>query len=333
MSSTARVLVRPPRPAAVPKEPSLTGRRVVAFSVLGLLIFIVALALFKPDGLAAPAEAGALVTDRLKGADVTPAHIPALILTGLAAGLLSGMIGMGGGVLKMSFMVLFLQFDIFFARAISLVTMFCSSSAALWGFVQLRLVTWSFALRMLIAAVPAAVLAAFVGNDLHEATLTVLFAFFLIFFALSTFALTVADPSESEMRVKDDAKPTKNESYLSAAIGALHGATCGLLGISGGVVATPMQQLTLRMPLRHAIGNTLVISTAVTFVAGVCVLWIGVGRGDLVLADVLFVDLFMGGGALIGAPIGTYFGQRCNVTMLRLLFVALTAWAGASILF
>lgn len=331
--STARILEKPDRFSEEPKGPSLTGRRVVAFSVLGLLVFIVGLALFKPTGFSSAAESTVEVATRLKGADVTPAHIPVLVLTGFAAGLLSGMIGMGGGVLKMSFMVLFLQFDIFFARAISLVTMFCSSSAALWGFIQLRLVTWSFALRMLAAAVPAALVAAIVGNDLHESTLTIVFAFFLIFFGLSTFALTVADPSEIDMRDDTDEAPKKNECYLSGFIGALHGGTCGLLGISGGVVATPMQQLTLRMPLRNAIGNTLLISTAVTFVAGVCVLWLGVSRGNLVLADVLFVDLFMGGGALIGAPLGTYLGQRCNVTMLRLLFVLLTVWAGGSILF
>ena len=103
--------------------------------------------------------------------------------------------------------------------------------------------------------------------------------------------------------------------------------------VSGGVIGTPLQQILLHMPMRHAIANTLLVSTVVTAVASALVLWTGIDRGDFSLSQIIFVDFFMGGGAALAAPVGAHLGKRCNSTVLRLLFVLLTLGAGLSIVF
>jgi uncharacterized membrane protein YfcA len=306
---------------------------VVAFSALAALALIIVLGVLRPHGLhhdntvQAPAA-----TETLASSEITWKHAPALFLTGLCAGLLSGLLGMGGGVLKIAFMLLFLRLDIFFARAVSLVTMFFSSSSALWSYFKAGLFVWPVALRMLTIAVPAVLLAAFVGNDVHAQTLTTVFAIFMLFLSFNTFAFVLGDPEERVMTHVPEDDGGDKRGYLSATIGAFHGFACGLLGISGGVVATPMQQLILRMPMRHAIANTLLVSAVVTAIAGAIVVTTGVQRGTFTLAEVIFVDLCMGFGATVGAQLGTRLGEQFNVTALRMLFVVLTFGAGLSIL-
>ncbi len=310
------------------------GRRVVAFSVLGLLLLIVALGVLKPAGFDAEAPEPMPAATPTDGRSPFAWHsVPALVFTGTAAGMLAGMLGMGGGILKMSCMLVFLKFDIFFARAVSIVTMFVSSASALSGMLKARLVVWPYALRMLTVATPAGIVTAIVGSSLNHTTLTLVFAIFVVFLGFNTIAFILGDPDEREMvERRADSEPKGDEGYRCGVIGGFHGATCGLLGISGGVVATPLQQLMVHMPLRRAIANTLLVSTVVTFIAGAIVLWHGVELGLFALSDVLFVDLFMGGAAAVGARIGTYVGERINVTALRLCFVALSFAAGGSIL-
>jgi len=319
-----------------PPSFATTRRRVLAFSAFGLLLLVIILGLLKPDGLGhieqAAADALPRLGKRVTAADIGWRHAPVLFAAGVGAGLLAGMIGMGGGVLKIAFMLILLRFDFYFARAIALVTMFFSSATALWGFVKAGLPVWPVAARMLLLAVPASLVAALLGNRLHPDTLMMVFGMFAIFLAFNTLAFILGDPEERVMTYQRSVPLGERERYQTAVLGGLHGATCGLLGISGGVIATPMQQLLLRMPLRNAIANTLVVSTAVTLVAGSAVVWSGISSHHFAAGDLLFVDLCMGSGATLGAPIGNRLGARCSVTGLRLLFVVLTSAAGLSIL-
>ncbi len=319
---------------------SVVRKQMLTFSLLGLVLLVLLLALFEPRGIdsATTTAQDLLSRARTTSTDIGWSMVPAMIGAGVAAGFLAGMLGMGGGVLKITCMLLLFNLDIFFVRAISLVTMFCSSSSALWHHLKQRTILWPLTRPMLVLSIPGAVLGALLGNSLKGAILVHLFGFFVIFLAFNTLALAFGDPKERLMKearqnnIKGE-HPSADPGYISAVIGALHGVVCGLLGVSGGVIATPMQQILLHVPMRNAIANTLVVSTVVTAVASALVLWTGVDRGDFLLSQVIFVDLFIGGGATIGAPLGVRLGKDCNITVMRLIFVVLTLGAGLSIIF
>jgi uncharacterized membrane protein YfcA len=307
--------------------------QILVFSVLGSLLLLIGLAVFRPGGLVGARDVASdlLQISRGSGADISWSQGPLLFVAGAAAGFLAGMLGMGGGVLKISFLLLLFRMDIFFARAISLVTMFFSSATALWHYYKLRLVNWELAKPMALMAIPGALFGALIGDHIGGTSLTHVFGFFMIFLCFNTLALVFCDPDEHATRDGFEAT-TEHEGYRCATVGALHGVVSGLLGVSGGVIATPLQQVLLHVPTRQAIANSLLISTVATAVASVVVLWTASGGGDFTLSQVFFVDLFMGSGASLGAALGARVGTRCNVTILRLLFVLLALGAGLSIL-
>lgn len=330
----------PHHPVSDPGGFATTRRRVMAFSVLGLLVAVVVLGVLKPEGLAparhaaahAAADAFPHLGERVTASTLGWRDTPLLFIAGVCSGILAGLTGMGGGVLKIAFMLLLLRFDFYFARAVALVTLFLASASALWGHLRAGLLVWPVASRMLLLAVPASLVAAVLGNHMHPHTLTMVFGMFSLFLAFNTIAFIVGDPDERIMTYQRSMPIGEREGYQSAMLGGLHGTICGLFGISGGVIATPMQQLLLRMPLRSAIANTLLVSTVATLAAGVVVVWTGIAGGHFAAHDVLFVDFYMGAGAAVGAPIGNRLGDHCSVTALRVLLAVLTAGAGLSIL-
>jgi uncharacterized membrane protein YfcA len=244
-----------------------------------------------------------------------------------------GMLGMGGGVFKISCMLLVFEMDIFFARAVSIITMFFASTTALWQHVKGMKVRWAYIRPMLLGAVPAAIVAAEIGNVLQSSTLTHLFGFFTLFLAFSVLGLLFEDPGEHALTAEFPGRPQGVERYICSLVGGLHGTVSGLLGISGGVIACPMQQMALRMPLRDAITNTLLASAVVTAIASVLVVWTGVTRGDYTLGQIIFVDVFMGTGCAIGAPLGARLGKQCPIPVLHLIDFLLVFGSGLSILF
>jgi uncharacterized membrane protein YfcA len=322
------------RPASGSGRLSEIQRRVVIFSVLGVLGLLVVLAIFEPRGMESARAAAQKLLWRVGPVDqIGWRQAPALMAAGLAAGFLAGMLGMGGGVLKVSCMLLVFNFDIFFSRAISIVTMFFSSSSALWHHLKNQTVTWRYAGPMVLLSLPGVIVGGLVGNSLGGSALTHVFGVFLVFLSFNTLAWTFDDPNDQALEEAFRPEPEGRDGYRCGAIGALHGAVCGLLGISGGVIATPLQQVLLHMPTRNAIANTLLVSTVVTSLGSLFVVWTGVARGDFGLSQVSFVTTFMGGAAIFGARLGAQLGATCNVTVLRLAFAALTFAAGLWILF
>lgn len=310
-------------------------RQMLIFSMIGLLVMLIVLAIFDPMALSSARSAAEhlLAQQRTSSADIGWSMAPGLTLAGLFAGFLTGLLGMGGGVFKILFMLLVFRLDIFFARAVSLVTMFFSSASALAYFARRRLILWSFTGPMLALAVPGALIGVLLGNSLRGSTLTHIFGIFVFFLAFNTLALLIGDPNERKMTAAFNAQAAPYQGYQSGLIGGIHGVICGLLGVSGGVISTPMQQILLHVPTRQAIANTLVVSVAVTLLSSIWVVWSGCAQGDFTFGQICFVDLFMGTGVALGAPLGARLGERCNVSVLRLLFASTTFTAAIAVVF
>lgn len=309
-------------------------RRVFLFSGLGLLAVLVLLALFEPQQPRASDVMARLLQRSAATSTVIDWRLaPALVAAGVVVGLFMGMLGMGGGVFKVSCMLLVFRMDIFFARAVSIITMFFASSTALLPHLSHRRVLWAYAAPILLGAVPGAIAGALLGNSLQSRTLTHVFGFFTLFLAFSVLGLVFGDPDEGALVEGFSETTGPRERQACAAVGAIHGLISGLLGISGGVIACPMQQMVLKLPLRDAITNTLLASTVVTGIASLIVVSVGVSRGDYSLAQIIFVDAFMGAGCAIGGWLGARLGKRCPITLLHLIDFVLVFGAGFSILF
>ncbi len=180
-------------PAYSEKQES-TKRRALIFAGLLLLLTLMLLAMFEwgfDSGIAARQLLGKL---RSAGTDISFRQVPALLFLGIAAGLFSGMLGMGGGVLKIAGMLLLFKLDIFFARAVSLTTMFFATASAIWPYAKRGFPTWQSIRPMLPPAVVGLVVGVLLGNHLRSSTLAWLFGFFMLFLTFYTLAMMFDDP-------------------------------------------------------------------------------------------------------------------------------------------
>jgi len=308
-------------------------RRAIVFSAILLLQVVVLMAMLEQgldSGIGTRQLLGKL---RSLSTDISVRQVPALVMLGAAAGVFSGMLGLGGGVLKVAGLLLLFKLDIFFARAVSLATMFFATASAIRPYMKSGLVAWPIIRQMLPAAVVGLAVGVLLATQLREATLACVFGFFVLFLGFYTLAMVFDDPRECIH--KEDLSGGRYQGYhvyLSRGIGVCHGFICGLLGISGGVVAVPMQQLLLNAPTRVAIANTLVVSALCSGVGSVAVITIGVGRGDFSLEHILFAVMCVGVGAVFGAQLGVYIGTKTRTEYLKLLFVIISFGAGISLL-
>jgi uncharacterized membrane protein YfcA len=89
----------------------------------------------------------------------------------------------------------------------------------------------------------------------------------------------------------------------------------------------------MSVPVRNAVANTVAISAFATSFGSVAAVTAGVWRQDFTLGEVLFATLWIGGGALLGAPVGAHLTGKIRVIYLKLMFVQLSLVAGLLILF
>ncbi|MHC4176043.1 MAG: sulfite exporter TauE/SafE family protein, partial [Planctomycetota bacterium] len=277
--SSARIRGQKPEQSSDCATPAFSGsetrtkKRALIFAGLLLLASFTLVAMFE-QGLDSGIAARHLLSKfRSAGTDIGFKHVPALLLLGMGAGLFSGMLGQGGGVLKIAGMLLLFKLDIFFARAVSLMTMFFATASAAWPYAKRGFPTWRIIRPMLPPALAGLVGGVLLGNHLRGSTLACLFGFFVLFLGFYTLATVFEDPKEHCLRKTFlGGQLQKHHGRLSGCIGALHGFICGLLGISGGVISVPTQQLLLDAPARNAIANTLVVSALCSGLGSVIVI-------------------------------------------------------------
>lgn len=307
--------------------------RALVFSVLALLVFTVLVAmLHRQQAVDSPGIAARHLTNlvRTGGAGFSWGLGVALAVAGVAIGLLGGTLGMGGGVLKVAGLLLLFRYDIHFARAVSIVTMFILAAAAVLP--ELRRRRARVPVSMMVGAGVAVLVGVIAGNALSGAVLTHVFGFFVLFLGLHLLGQVLADPRQLEAKAARRRRAAAVPPQVGGIIGALHGFVCGLLGISGGVVSMPLQQLSGRATVHQAIFNSLLVTVVAAGVGSLLIVPLGVAQGRLDLSLLVGVVLSIGVGAAAGARIAARLRGRIFANLLRGLAVALCTATGFSIL-
>lgn len=181
-----------------------------------------------------------------------------LVAVGVAAGFLSGLFGVGGGVLLVPGLVLVLGMGQRLAHGTSLAAIVPIALAGVAGYALAGEVDWAAALFL---ALGAAGLGAPVGTHLLHVlptrVLSVVFAVLLVATAVRLLA------GEGDATGRGDL--TVATALGLVAVGVLAGTLSGLLGVGGGVITIPALVLLLGVPAAVAKGSSLavIIPTAV----------------------------------------------------------------------
>ena len=262
----------------------------------------------------------------------------ALFAAGMAAGAVGALLGIGGGVFLVPFLVLVLHIPMRHAVAISLVTVIATSNVVTSIRMGRSLVNFRLGMMLEVATTAGGLTGGLIAVILSAGTLQRMFGVMAVVSALAMLGrlekrnvITSADAetgrlggryheNESGGVVTYRVKHTPVAMAVSYAAGSLS----SLLGVGGGILKVPVLNVWCGVPLRAA-AATSAFMIGVTATSGVVIYY---GRGDIVpwmaAATVL--------GVLAGSRAGFSMGERAKAKWLKLLLAAILAGVGVLML-
>jgi uncharacterized membrane protein YfcA len=275
-----------------------------------------------------------------------PVALIALVLLGVIAGTLGGMLGVGGSVVIIPGLAILFSFDRMpepnqhlFQAAAMIVNVAVSVPATLRHRKADALVSdalvWMLpaALVFVVIGVWASNLPIFEGAD-GGRWLGRLLAVFLVYVIWVNLQKLRAQSSVENV---DDRLVTPTRGLT---VGSVMGSIAGLLGIGGGAIAVPMQQLLLKLPLRNCIGNSsaiICISAAIGAIYKNATLAQHVsGSSPVDWRMSLVIAAMLAPTAWAGARLGASLTHSLPLKQVRLAFIflmAVAAWKMASLPF
>ena len=244
---------------------------------------------------------------RAPGRDPRPEPLGAPAALGVAVGVLSGLFGVGGGVLIVPGLVLLTRMGQRRAHATSLAAIAPVAAAGAAGYALAAAVDWPAALVVGLASAAGAAVGTRALLRIPERWLARGFVLFLLVAA-------VAFPFEAEAsgRVVDLTTPT---TLTLVAIGFVAGSLAGVLGVGGGIVTIPALSLLLAVSPVVAKGTSLVVIIP-TAIAGT-IANVRAGTADLRVAAAVALP-----GALV-AVLSSFVAVRLDPVVSAVLFAAL----------
>lgn len=248
---------------------------------------------------------GSMTTDSSAPSSHTASTF-AIVLVGIAAGFLSGMFGVGGGILIVPGLVLMAKMDQRIAHGTSLAAVLPISASSLLSYWAHDHVDWRVGTCLAVGALAGALLGTRLLEVLPHRTLGIAFAGLLVITAIRLFM-----PLESGTR---DVLTIGSITVL-VLIGVATGILAGLLGVGGGVVMVPAMMMALQMPAAMAKGT----SVAVIIPTSIMGTWRNRKKknADLKAAGIL------GLGGILAAIAGGWISARMSDTVSNVLFASL----------
>ena len=266
---------------------------------------------------------------------LTPLLVLSTIALGGVAGLVGTLLGLGGGVFLVPFLVLVVGMPFQAAAAISLTTVIATSSAVSAATAGRQLINLRLGMLLEVATAAGGLLGGVTAQMLAPGTLRRLFAVVAIVVAV----VTLSRLRRSNVLTGEDRDPGPlGGHYLDERLGRtvtyrfkrmpvalaapfVAGNVSSLLGVGGGFIKVPVLNAWCGVPMRAA-AATSAFMIGVTATAGTVIYY---GHGVLVPG--------LAAAAVLGVQIGSYLGIRIAIRMdgkwLRLLLaVVLFAVAG-----
>jgi uncharacterized protein len=224
------------------------------------------------------------------------------VLTGLGAGVLAGLFGVGGGIVATPAIAALLGAPPIVAVATPLPVIFPTAIVAAEAYrragqVDVRAAVWMSIPGAMAAAGGAALTRVVDGDWLLLAT-----AALLVWQASEVARGSSASEAEEEREISP---------WLYSAVGGAAGFVSGLLGIGGGIVMVPLLAGVLGMPLKRALGTSL--ATIVALVIPGTLVHAALGNIDWAIVLVLVA------GSVVGARLGAGIALGARERTLRLV--------------
>jgi uncharacterized membrane protein YfcA len=241
----------------------------------------------------------------------TPFHLLGLLVLGAVLGFSGGLFGIGGGIIAIPVLILAFGQDQATAQGTALVLMVPNLLIGAWRYARHNPIPLREAIGIAVAGTVTTWGAAQLAGDLDQGLLRSLFALFLLFVAQQM----IAGPADAE----SPARKGFDRRFVPL-VGVAGGASMGLLGIGGALVAIPFLVRLFRLDQRtaQALGLALVAPSAIIPLGT----YAGQGHVDWTTG----LCLSIGGVATVAA--GVEMAHRLPERKLRILFGVMVGLTG-----
>jgi len=237
-----------------------------------------------------------------------------LIVLGLAAGALGGLLGIGGSVLMIPVLTLVLGRDQHVSQAAAMIVNVFVALPGVFRHHLARAIEWPVVRRMIPAGLVFILAGVALSNTLDARVLGNIFGGFLLTYVVGTQVLRVVRRGK---QVPEHAPPRAG--WLSAGgVGAIAGLAAGLLGIGGGVIAVPLLHVMCRLPLRRAIAASATMM-CVTSVFGAAAKNATLSGLDLDVSESLLIAACLVPTAIAGGLYGAGLTHSLPLKWVRLV--------------
>ncbi len=258
-----------------------------------------------------------------------PLYFGILIFTGAFAGIISGLLGVGGGFIMSPVQYWLLQetgmqpdLAIRAALGTSLFVILVNATFVTLKYHQKRAVLWKPAMTMGVSGSIASFGGAAVASYLPASTLSTIFGVVIIMGALKTYTM----PAVKEK----DGISSNPVAYIFA--GIIIGFFSGLLGIGGGVIGIPIMLIFLHFDMRKAVGTSAAIMIFTSFGGSAGYIINGWGQTGLPSYSLGYINLLnwllLVVPGLLAARKGADVAHLVNPEYLKHLFVLLMIYVG-----
>lgn len=243
----------------------------------------------------------------------------------MLTGTIGALLGLGGGVFLIPFLVFVFNVPMHQAIATSIVAVIATSSAGAAMNIEKRTVNMRLGMVLEIATVSGAILGGLTANYLSNGTLTKIFAVLLLVVAIIMIRRNIRKGNEA-LPARDGVLPG---SFVDAAtqeiihytvkrvpgllaVSVVAGNISGLLGVGGGIFKVPAMNLLSGVPLKAA-AATSNFMIGVTAAASAFIYFANGHLNPLVGATTAL-------GVLSGSYVGVHLGRRVRSKMLTWIF-------------
>ncbi len=248
----------------------------------------------------------------------------ALLATGVVAGILGALLGLGGGIFLVPALTLLFHLPIHAAVGTSLMGVIATSAGVAAIAPRGRGADVSLALRLEVATAAGAIGGGLLAGTVNTRALDVLFA--LVVFVAAGYLVYKA-----RRRVQTDVPERLfHESYrlhhwpIGLLASSFAGMVSGLLGVGGGFIKVPVMHAVMGVPL----GTATATSNFMVGITAAASVFIYYGRGDIHPLVAIPTSLGVFGGAMLGV----YILPHLRVNWIRLALTGLLIFLGLQML-
>lgn len=244
--------------------------------------------------------------------DIT--FIVVIFLIGFIGSFISGMLGVGGSIIKYP-MLLYIPplfgiaaFTAHEVSGISAIQVLFASIAGVWAYRKGGYLNKSLIIYMGGAILIGSFIGSFGSSYLSEQSVNVVYGL------LATIAAIMMFVQKKQIDDKPLNEVTFNKT-VAAILALIVGVGSGIVGAAGGFLLVPVMLVVLRIPTRMTIATSL----AITFISS-----IGGSVGKLMTGQVDYLPaIIMIIASLLAAPIGAKLGKTMNTKVLQAILAVL----------